>query len=172
MVLFGLLIDGGHCGMCPSQKLGSRQPLSSRHLSPNFSVHAVVQHGPCDGLQLARGVSVHGFSSEIGRVDIGKQHVSLQSSSQPQSHSSPGSTTPLPHMACCGSEKIKHKTKLRCKYSYLFSPYHHWLFMRWTLCKRIVYAWLFVSVKHWTHAVTLHSIFLIEISMCLIIFDG
>ena len=46
IVLFGLLIDGGHCGPCPSQKLASRQPLSSRHLSLNFSAHVVVQHGP------------------------------------------------------------------------------------------------------------------------------
>ena len=46
IVLFGLLIEGGHCGPRPSQKLASRQPLSSRHLSPNFSSHVVVQHGP------------------------------------------------------------------------------------------------------------------------------
>lgn len=44
-------------------------------------------------------------------MDIGKQHESLQSSSQPQSHSSPGSTTPLPQIACCGS--VKHPLGLR-----------------------------------------------------------
>lgn len=45
-VLFGLLTDGGHCGPRPLQKLASLQPLSSRHLSPNFSWHAFVQQGP------------------------------------------------------------------------------------------------------------------------------
>lgn len=63
-----------------------------------------MQHGPCDGLQLAVEVSVHGRSSGSGCRDIGKQHASLQSSSQPQSHSSPGSTTPLPQMERCGSD--------------------------------------------------------------------
>lgn len=47
-VLLGLLMDGGQCGPRPSQKLESRQPLSSRHLSPNLSWHSDVQHGPCD----------------------------------------------------------------------------------------------------------------------------
>jgi len=36
---------------------------------------------------------------------MGKQHESLQSSSQPQSHCSPGSTTPLPQIDDCGSVK-------------------------------------------------------------------
>lgn len=52
------------------------------------------------------GVNVHGFSSKRGWRDIGKQQVSLQSSSQPQSHCSPGSTTPLPHIDCCGSVNL------------------------------------------------------------------
>lgn len=46
IVLFGLLMDGGQRGDLPSQKLVSRQPLSSLHLSPNLSLHSLVQHGP------------------------------------------------------------------------------------------------------------------------------
>ena len=43
----------------------------------------------------------------LGRnfVLCGQQQSSRQSSSQPQSHSSPSSTTPLPQMAICGSLK-------------------------------------------------------------------
>ena len=48
MVLLGLLMDGGQWGALPSQKLASRQPLSSRHLSPNLSLQSAVQHGPCE----------------------------------------------------------------------------------------------------------------------------
>lgn len=46
MVLLGLLIEGGHCGFLPLQKLASLQPLSSRHLSPNRSLQLFLQHGP------------------------------------------------------------------------------------------------------------------------------
>lgn len=46
MVLLGLLIDGGQYGERPSQKLASRQPLSSLHLSPKRRLHSAVQHGP------------------------------------------------------------------------------------------------------------------------------
>lgn len=71
----------------------------------------MVQQGPCDGLHKARGVSVQGRSSDRGCRDMGKQQESLQSSSHPQSHCSPGSTTPLPHIECCGS--VKHPLALR-----------------------------------------------------------
>jgi len=46
MVLLGLLMDGGQYGERPSQKLASRQPLSSLHLSPKRRLHSAVQHGP------------------------------------------------------------------------------------------------------------------------------
>jgi hypothetical protein len=59
----------------------------------------------CEGLQALRGVSLQGGSFGRGLLDMGKQHWSRQSDSQPQSHSSPGSTTPLPQMAVCGSVK-------------------------------------------------------------------
>lgn len=48
MVLLGLLMDGGQYGVRPSQKLASRQPLSSLHFSLNRRLHSVVQHGPCE----------------------------------------------------------------------------------------------------------------------------
>ena len=51
----------------------------------------------------------HGGSSGGGFARIGKQHGSLQSSSQPQSHSSPSSTTSFPHIASCGSVFVKKK---------------------------------------------------------------
>ena len=57
----------------------------------------------CDGLQTLCGVSLQGGSSGGGYLRCGKQHSSRQSSSQPQSHSSPTSTTPFPQMADCGS---------------------------------------------------------------------
>lgn len=46
MVLLGLLMDGGHWGLRPSQKLASLQPLSSLHLSPLRRVQPDVQQGP------------------------------------------------------------------------------------------------------------------------------
>lgn len=46
MVLLGLLMDGGHWGPRPSQKLASLQPLSSLHLSPLRRVQPDVQQGP------------------------------------------------------------------------------------------------------------------------------
>jgi len=46
MVLLGLLMDGGQYGERPSQKLASRQPLSSLHLSPKRRLHSAVQQGP------------------------------------------------------------------------------------------------------------------------------
>ena len=49
LTLFGLLVDGGQLGDRPSQKDMSRQPLSSRHLSPFFRWQSCVQHGPCGG---------------------------------------------------------------------------------------------------------------------------
>lgn len=48
MVLLGLLMDGGHWGPRPSQKLASLQPLSSLHLSPLRRVQPDVQQGPCN----------------------------------------------------------------------------------------------------------------------------
>lgn len=51
MVLLGLLMDGGQYGERPSQKLASRQPLSSLHLSPKRRLHSPVQHGPWKGKQ-------------------------------------------------------------------------------------------------------------------------
>ena len=45
-VLFGLLLDGGHLGPLPLQKLSSLQPLSSLHLTPISSLHLNVQQGP------------------------------------------------------------------------------------------------------------------------------
>ena len=59
----------------------------------------------CVGLQAFPGLSVQGFSSSPNSVLCGQQHCSSQSSSQPQSHSSPSSTTPLPHSAILGSRK-------------------------------------------------------------------
>lgn len=46
-VLLALLLEGGHLGPEPSQKAESRQPLSSRHLTPYLSWQDSVQHGPC-----------------------------------------------------------------------------------------------------------------------------
>lgn len=48
MVLLGLLMEGGQKGPLPLQKLASRHPLSSLHLSPNLSSHSELQHGPCN----------------------------------------------------------------------------------------------------------------------------
>lgn len=59
----------------------------------------------CDGEQTLLGRSVHGVWYFFGLFFMGKQQGSSQSSSQPQSHSSPISTTPLPHMAFWGSVK-------------------------------------------------------------------
>jgi len=54
--------------------------------------------GTCEGLQTLFAVNLQGGSSGGEYLLCGKQHASLQSSSHPQSHSSPGSTTPLPQM--------------------------------------------------------------------------
>lgn len=59
----------------------------------------------CEGLQTLFGVNLQGGSSGEEYRLCGKQHASLQSSSQPQSHSSPGSTTPLPQIDVCNSAK-------------------------------------------------------------------
>ena len=58
-----------------------------------------------DGEHTLLGRNVHGVSYFLGLFFMGKQHDSSQSSSHPQSHSSPISTTPLPQMAFCGSVK-------------------------------------------------------------------
>jgi len=64
--------------------------------------------GTCEGLQILLAVNLHGGSSGEECLLCGKQHASLQSSSHPQSHSSPGSTTPLPQIEVCGSIKIEN----------------------------------------------------------------
>ena len=56
-----------------------------------------------DGEQVVDGLRVQGLSPGSWILRIGKQHFSWQSSSHPQSHSSPASTTPLPQMALWGS---------------------------------------------------------------------
>jgi len=63
--------------------------------------------GTCEGLQTLFAVNLHGGSSGREYLLCGKQHASLQSSSHPQSHSSPGSTTPLPQIDVCGSVRIE-----------------------------------------------------------------
>jgi len=64
----------------------------------------------CDGLQMLLAVNLHGGSSGGEYLLCGKQHASLQSSSHPQSHSSPGSTTPLPQIDVCGSAQREINT--------------------------------------------------------------
>lgn len=59
----------------------------------------------CDGLHILFGDKRHGGSSMLAYLLIGKQHWSRQSSSHPQSHSSPSSTTPFPQIAAFGSRK-------------------------------------------------------------------
>ena len=89
---------------------GSDSYLSMIHLilGPNVSyIHIKLGgHNSLSYLMFTHpGLNVHGLWSRVICLDIGKQQLSLQSSSQPQSHSSPGSTTPLPQIACCGSVK-------------------------------------------------------------------
>lgn len=63
------------------------------------------QKNTWEGLQTLFAVNLHGGSSGGEYLLCGKQHASLQSSSHPQSHSSPGSTTPFPQIDVCGSIK-------------------------------------------------------------------
>lgn len=49
-------------------------------------------------LQITLGLRRQGISFLGGFDCIGKQQLSVQSSAQPQSHSSPGSTTSLPQI--------------------------------------------------------------------------
>lgn len=74
----------------------------------------------CVGLQTLFGLSVHGLSFGGNSVLWGQQHSSAQSSAQPQSHSSPSSTTPLPHNAVWGSEMAVEKvTRLLTNSAYI-----------------------------------------------------
>ena len=72
------------------------------------------QHAPWDGLQLDPVVSWHVWLL---------QHLSVQSAGKPQSHCSPESTIPLPHIDTLGAKiidifKINHKFKNQIKYTY------------------------------------------------------
>jgi hypothetical protein len=67
----------------------------------------------CVGLQTLLGLRVHGFSLGANSVLCGQQQSSVQSSAQPQSHSSPSSTTPLPHSAVWGSGEWKKMRLLK-----------------------------------------------------------
>ena len=71
--------------------------------SPSLKVQVLVQQGPWLGLQSLFGFNVQGFSWGGKEVLWGQQQSSSQSSSQPQSHSSPASTTPFPQRAFLGS---------------------------------------------------------------------
>lgn len=55
-------------------------------------------------LHITFGLSIQGGSSLGGLDLIGKQQLSSQSSSQPQSHCSLFSTTPLPQIDSCISK--------------------------------------------------------------------
>lgn len=89
-VLLGLCTDEGQTADRPEQEAVWRHPLSDRQAFPAVRVQAEVQHGPWDGEQAVKGFRVQGVSLGGGSRRFGQQQDSVQSSSQPQSHSSPG----------------------------------------------------------------------------------
>lgn len=94
-------------------KTNGRQCQPNQRRAGSYSGEMRVKALACDGEHLLDGRRVHGRSPIAWTLRIGKQHFSWQSSSQPQSHSSPASTTPLPHIAVWGSVSMIQRVSTR-----------------------------------------------------------